>query len=120
MTPGDEIRSDENSITGHGVMSVEGDFISTVHGVVETINKLVCVKPIRSRYAGDIGDVVVGRIVSVLENAWKVDINGKNNAILQLSSVYLPDGIQRRRTQTDSDNIKTFFNVNDLLWFVMD
>jgi exosome complex component RRP4 len=39
--------------------------VSSVSGVVEHVNKLVVVKPLRSRYQADVGDVVVGRITDV-------------------------------------------------------
>lgn len=39
--------------------------VAAVPGVVERVNKLVSVRPLRARYAGDIGDVVVGRITEV-------------------------------------------------------
>ncbi|KAL7721957.1 Exosome complex exonuclease RRP4 [Entamoeba marina] len=91
------------------------EYSSTVHGVVNQINKLVFVKPMKSRYSGDIGDVVIGRITAICNGFWKVDINGKVFATLQLSSVNLPDGIQRRRTDVDKMNIKSFFDVDELI-----
>ncbi|ELP89770.1 exosome complex exonuclease RRP4, putative [Entamoeba invadens IP1] len=115
VTPGDVVYYEEGCIPGNGI-SVKGqDYVSNVHGLVHRINKLVCVDPIRSRYSGDVGDVIVGRIASIGQSAWRVDINAKNNAVLQLSSVNLPDGIQRRRTADDSLNMKSFFDVNELI-----
>ncbi|EKE41442.1 hypothetical protein ENUP19_0241G0005 [Entamoeba nuttalli] len=115
VTPGDEIFYEEGCIPGNGILVEGNEFISCVHGTVERINKLVCVNPIRARYSGNVGDVVVGRIVSVGVGFWKVDINGKNTGLLQISSINLPDGIQRRRTEIDNLNIKTFFDVNELI-----
>lgn len=40
--------------------------IASVCGVVERINKLISVRPLKSRYVAKIGDVVVGRITSVI------------------------------------------------------
>lgn len=34
-------------------------------GVLDKVNKLLTVKALRTRYSGDIGDVVVGRILEV-------------------------------------------------------
>ena len=36
------------------------------------VNKLICVRPLRSRYVPEIGDVVVGRITEVGQRRWKV------------------------------------------------
>jgi exosome complex component RRP4 len=44
-------------------------------GVVHHIDKVICVKPVRSHYRPDIGDVIVGRIVSVDQSRWLVDVN---------------------------------------------
>jgi hypothetical protein len=58
-----------------------------VCGVVERVNKLVKVDPLQSRYRGDVGDLVVGRVEEVSEKSWKVDVGGAKSAILMLSSV---------------------------------
>lgn len=42
------------------------------------------------------GDLVIGRIVEVGPSRWKVDANARQDAILMLSSVNLPGGIQVR------------------------
>lgn len=39
------------------------------------MNKLVSVRATKARYVGEIGDLVVGRIVSVDSKRWKVDIH---------------------------------------------
>ena len=43
-------------------------------------------------YIGQIGDVVVGRIIEVAQRRWKVDTKSKLHSILMLSSVNLPGG----------------------------
>ena len=53
---------------GHGVYVNDGKMIASVCGVVERINKLISVKPLKSRYVAKIGDVVVGRVTSVWYN----------------------------------------------------
>jgi exosome complex component RRP4 len=44
-----------------------------------------------------------------------VDVGGRQHASLLLSSVNLPGGIQRRRTQEDSLNMRAFFAENDVI-----
>jgi len=44
---------------------------ASVAGVVERINKLVCVRALKTRYSGEVGDVVVGRIKEVQQKRWK-------------------------------------------------
>ena len=52
-------------LRGHGTYVQDNELAATVSGIVERVNKLVSVKPLRSRYNGEVGDVVVGRIVEV-------------------------------------------------------
>ena len=65
---------------------------ASVAGVKEQVNKLISIKPLKSRYNGEIGDVVVGRITEVQQKRWKVDTNARLESVLLLSSVNLPGG----------------------------
>lgn len=49
-------------------------------------------RPLKSRYNGEIGDVVVGRITEVQQKRWKVETNSRLDSVLLLSSVNLPGG----------------------------
>jgi exosome complex component RRP4 len=46
-------------------MQVDGKLIATVSGFVERVNKLISVRALHTRYGGEVGDVVVGRVVEV-------------------------------------------------------
>jgi exosome complex component RRP4 len=39
--------------------------LSSVTGAVERVNKLLSVRPLKTRYTAEIGDIVVGRITEV-------------------------------------------------------
>lgn len=101
---------------GHGTLvRQDGALIATVAGVVERVNKLVSVRPLRSRYVGEVGDVVVGRVLEVGQKRWKVDVRGRQHAVLMLSSINLPGGEQRRRTAEDQLNMRHFYVEHDLV-----
>jgi exosome complex component RRP4 len=70
----------------------EDGLYASVAGIVERVNQLISVKPLKSRYYGEIGDVVVGRITEVQQKRWKVDTNSRLDSVLLLSSVNLPGG----------------------------
>lgn len=90
-TPGEEISSQPNFLRGHGTyVDDENTLRASVAGVLEKVNKLISVKPLKARYQGEIGDVVVGRITEVQQKRWKVDTNSKLDSVLLLSSVNLP------------------------------
>lgn len=89
--------STHSSFSGHGTIADpmnRDQLIATVTGFVERVSKLVSVRSLYSRYTGDIGDVVVGRVVDVGEKRWKLDLGGRTHGQLPLSSVNLPGGIQ--------------------------
>ncbi|OAL43451.1 hypothetical protein IQ07DRAFT_593021 [Pyrenochaeta sp. DS3sAY3a] len=117
VTPGEHITNDPQWMRGHGTYVPPGDstIISTVAGHLHKTNKLLSVQPLRARYQPEIGDLVVGRIVSVQTKKWSVDIAAPMLASLPLSSINLPGGILRRRTAVDELNIRTFFSEGDLL-----
>ncbi|KAF2657056.1 hypothetical protein K491DRAFT_691426 [Lophiostoma macrostomum CBS 122681] len=117
LTPGEPITSDPQWMRGHGtyIPRDTSTITSTVAGTLHKTNKLLSVAPLRARYNPEIGDLVVGRIVSVQQKKWNVDIAAPMLASLPLSSINLPGGILRRRTAVDELNIRTFFQEGDLL-----
>lgn len=93
---------------------MNGGCYSTVCGVVEKINKLVFVRPLRSRYTGDVGDVIVGRINEIAGDRWLVDFGGTQMASLPLGGINLPGSVQRRRTDEDKLQMRDYFQEGDV------
>ncbi|KAM3074666.1 Exosome complex component rrp4 [Clarireedia jacksonii] len=117
VTPGELITDDPQWMRGHGtyIAPASTEIIATVAGTVQKTNKLLSVRPLRARYTPEIGDLVVGRIIEVQSKRWRVDIGAPVLAGLPLSAINLPGGIQRKRTETDELQIRTFFSEGDLL-----
>ncbi|CAK7336485.1 unnamed protein product [Dovyalis caffra] len=109
------ISYEDTILKGHGTSERDGDVVATLCGVVERVNKLVYVRTLRARYKPEIGDIIVGRVVEVAQKRWKLEINFSQDAVLMLSSMNLPDGIQRRRTAVDELNMRTIFVENDVV-----
>lgn len=102
--------------SGHGTFrDDQGQLLSSVCGIVERVNKLISVRPLRARYTGEVGDVVVGRITDISGKRWRVDIQARQDGTLLLSSVNLPGGVQRRKTYEDQLNMRSLFAENDLI-----
>lgn len=79
--PGDIVKdlNAEEWMDGHGsYRSVLPDkriqICASVAGYSQVFTKVVVVNPIRSRYVGEIGDIVVGRIIQVGRRAWTVSV----------------------------------------------
>ncbi|KIJ65207.1 hypothetical protein HYDPIDRAFT_39831 [Hydnomerulius pinastri MD-312] len=113
--PGETITSSQAFMRGHGTYVDREEVIASVAGTVERVNKLVTVRAIRTRYNPEVGDLVVGRITEVQPRRWKVDANSRQDAVLMLSSVNLPGGVQRRKLESDELQMRTFFEEGDLL-----
>ncbi|KAI0911251.1 hypothetical protein F4823DRAFT_313639 [Ustulina deusta] len=117
VTPGEIITEDSQWMRGHGtyITAEPPAIVSSVAGTLAKTNKLLSVRPLRARYTPEIGDLVVGRIVEVQPRRWRVDVGAALLAQLPLSAINLPGGIQRRRTETDELQIRTFFSEGELL-----
>ncbi|XP_061193167.1 exosome complex component RRP4-like [Saccostrea echinata] len=116
VSPGDIITSDTGFMRGHGTYNSEDDrLLASVAGVVERVNKLICVKPLKTRYNGEIGDVVIGRIIEVQQRRWKVETHSKLDSSLLLSSVNLPGGELRRRSEEDEKMMRLYLKEGDLI-----
>lgn len=117
-TVGDEVPvdTDQGFLRGHGTILVAGSRLhASVCGVVERISRLVSVRPMRSKYSAETGDVVVGRVTEVAGKRWKVDILSLLDAQLLLSAVNLPGGVQRRRTAVDELSMRSLYVEGDVI-----
>ncbi|XP_018342522.1 PREDICTED: uncharacterized protein LOC108748725 [Trachymyrmex septentrionalis] len=115
-TPGEEISNQPDFLRGHGTyVDDEKTLRASVAGILEKVNKLISIRPLKARYNGEIGDLVVGRITEVQQKRWKVDINAKLDAVLLLSSVNLPGGELRRRSAEDEQTMRRYLQEGDLI-----
>ncbi|KAJ8934588.1 hypothetical protein NQ314_013264 [Rhamnusium bicolor] len=115
FTPGEVITSQNEFMRGHGTYEENGALKSSVAGVREQVNNLISVRPLKSRYNGEVGDVVVGRITEVQQKRWKVDTNSRLDSLLLLSSVNLPGGELRRRSVEDEHMMRQYLQEGDLI-----
>lgn len=109
------VNFEDGVLKGHGTSEINGRMVATVCGVVERVNKLVYVRSFRARYKPEVGDIIVGRVFEVAPKRWRLEINFSQHAVLMLSSMNLPDGIQRRRTAVDELNMRSIFEENDVI-----
>ena len=124
---GDKDADEDNSEHIPNLSKGPQRLIASVAGTVERVNKLISVIPLSpSIYVGQVGDLVVGRIVGVGGSRWKVSLtcsapasSGSNGSMkegqLPLSGVNLPGGVQRIRTSEDVLAMRNFFKEGDLL-----
>lgn len=124
--------SSESFLRGHGTYLEEVEekdggngnvtrrqrrLVAAVTGTVVRVNRLVIVEPTSSsRYDGNVGDLVVGRITAVGNGRWNVQLSSSlRSAGLPLSGVHLPGGVQRVRTQEDALMMRSYLAPGDLV-----
>ncbi|KAL0249547.1 hypothetical protein GEMRC1_004777 [Eukaryota sp. GEM-RC1] len=115
VTPGDLITTEEDYLRGHGTNLKDNHLTAALTGVVQRLNKLISVQPYKSRYRGDVGDIVVGRVVEVANRRWKVDVGARQHAVLMLSAINLPSSEVRRRSALDELNMRKFYTEGNLI-----
>ncbi|KAM3873878.1 exosome complex component RRP4 isoform 2-T2 [Diretmus argenteus] len=115
VVPGDVITSDTGFMRGHGTYMDDEKLTASVAGEVERVDKLICVRPLKTRFNGEVGDVVVGRITEVQQKRWKVETNSRLDSVLLLSSVNLPGGELRRRSAEDELTMREYLQEGDLI-----
>eukprot|EP00921_Rhytidocystis_pertsovi_P024122 GHVQ01038732.1.p1 GENE.GHVQ01038732.1~~GHVQ01038732.1.p1 ORF type:complete len:305 (-),score=26.09 GHVQ01038732.1:368-1282(-) len=115
VVPGDAIDTFPGYMKGHGTHEEGGHLIATVCGSVQSVDKLIYVKPLRSRYTPSLGDVVIGRIDEIGMGKWSLDVGSSQKATLSLTSINLPGLEQRRRTVEDELEMRQFFCEGDLV-----
>ncbi|KAM3240314.1 hypothetical protein ACQJBY_053787 [Aegilops geniculata] len=109
------VNPEDTILKGHGTSDQDGEVVATVCGVVERVQNLVCVRTLRARYKPQKGDIIIGRVSEIASKRWRLETNFSQGAALMLSSMNLPDGIQRRRTDVDELNMRSILEENDLV-----
>ncbi|KAM8714004.1 hypothetical protein ACLKA7_014202 [Drosophila subpalustris] len=114
-TPGEVLMPESGFMRGHGTFVEDENIKASVAGVIQKVNKLISVRPLKSRYVGEIGDVVVARVIEVGQKRWRVDTNSRLDSVLLLSSVNLPGGELRRRSAEDEQMMRRYLDEGDLI-----
>ena len=88
VNPGDIITADSDFMRGHGTyQTTSNELRASVAGTVDRINKLITVRAAKMRYNGEVGDIIVGRVIEVQQKLWKVDCGTRLHANLNLAAV---------------------------------
>ena len=115
VLPGETIAEiSKRFMSGRGTYELNGNIISSVLGKVANISKLVTVYPKKFPYNPEVGDVIIGRIISVEKKSWKVNLYTQREGILNLTAINLPQGEQRIRNEEDQMQMRIYFKENDL------
>ncbi|CAF1283186.1 unnamed protein product [Didymodactylos carnosus] len=118
VVPGTILTNDtSNFMRGHGTYldSTKTKLKSSVAGCILKVDRLLCVEPKHMRYIGEVGHVIIGRILKVDQTRWIVDTNSRLDSYLPLAAVVLPGGEHRRRIDDDERNMRQYLKEGDLV-----
>lgn len=113
--------SDDSFLRGHGtyieVINNQQHLYSSVVGIVQRVNKLISVQTISytTFYRGQVGDLIIGRVLSIGNGMWKINLGSGKHAILPIQGIHLPGGIQRIRTAEDKLDMKQYLDIGDII-----
>ena len=62
---------------GHGTYMKNGTLYASVAGVIQRVNKLISVTPLKTKYQGEIGDVIVGKYNRVITSCQEPILNSE-------------------------------------------
>uniref|UniRef100_A0A0N4ZH35 KH_dom_type_1 domain-containing protein n=1 Tax=Parastrongyloides trichosuri TaxID=131310 RepID=A0A0N4ZH35_PARTI len=115
VIPGQKLNLEPDDIRGSGIIDIDGTPVSTVCGILNKVNKLVKVNPYGGVYNGEVGDVVVGRVVEVQQKRWKLDISSRQEALLNFTNFQLPGVKNQRRNLNDEIALQSLLVRGDLI-----
>jgi len=108
VTPGDLI-AEGDYVAGENTYAEDNKIYASRIGIVEYENKKVNVVALRAFYIPRMGDIVIGTVVEVGFNGWKVDINAPYQALLRGSDVL------SRPFKPQKDDLFQVLDVGDLI-----
>ncbi|KAG2635816.1 hypothetical protein PVAP13_2NG386103 [Panicum virgatum] len=109
------INHEDSVLRGHWTLDQKGKLVSTLCGVVEWVDKLVHVRTLQARYRPEIRDTLIGRVIKIGPESWRLEINSKQDAVMMFSSTNFPDGIQKR-TAVDELTARSIIEENDVVY----
>ncbi|QQP48927.1 Exosome complex exonuclease RRP4, partial [Caligus rogercresseyi] len=101
VTPGDVITRESGFMRGHGTYAAKDEKVMKISSWLPWAES----SSVSTSSSGEIGDVLVGRISEVQQRRWKVDVNSRLDAVLQLS----------RRSSEDELAMRSYLREGDLI-----
>ncbi|CAD2090013.1 exosome complex component RRP4, putative [Plasmodium vinckei lentum] len=102
-------------LKGSGLYEEEEKFSACILGSVNYINKLVYVEPLRGKYTGSVGDLLVGKIKDINNDKWVVEIGSYCRALLSITQTNISLFSQRIRLYNDVINMINIYKPNDVI-----
>lgn len=109
VVPGDTIVTSMEFLPGRNTFREDEVILSKKLGLVSVNGRVVSVVPLSGAYIPREGDMVIGKVVSIQNNGWVVDIQAPHDAFLPLAGV--KEYIDTRKT-----SLSRYYAVDDLVY----
>jgi len=108
VVPGQELAEGMDYLPSSNVIREGDKLVATKLGIIELSGRFVKIIPLSSAYVAKEGDLVIGKVTSIMMSGWRVDIGDSFEGVIPLKDG-TTDYIQR-----DADLTK-YFNYGDYL-----
>lgn len=108
VVPGEIIYMGMNYLPSNGTYREHDNIIASRLGLVDIDGRLIRIIPLSGRYMPRNGDVIIGEVIDISLNGWRVEINSAYTAMLPISSASA--GYIRR-----GDDLTKYFVIGDYL-----
>ena len=82
--PGEGIAAGMDFLPGQGTFRDKDQIIASRVGIVNVEGRLIKLIPLSGKYLPKTGDVVVGKVIDITINGWRMDINSAYTAMLSI------------------------------------
>ncbi|MBI3033999.1 RNA-binding protein [Candidatus Woesearchaeota archaeon] len=110
VTPGEDLALGMDYLPSYGTFR-EGERISAAKlGLVSIDGRVIRIIPLSGKYMPKTGDTIIGKVVDVTINGWRIDINSAYSAMLSMkdaTSEFIPRGSDLTRYFNFGDYIVT-------------
>ncbi|CRG98173.1 exosome complex component RRP4, putative [Plasmodium gallinaceum] len=118
VLPGEVIlekKDKDRFLKGSGLYEENEKFYACILGTINYINKLVYVEPLKGKYTGAVGDLLVGKVKDINNDKWVVEIGSYSRALLSISQTNISLFSQRIRLYNDVINMINIYKPNDII-----
>jgi exosome complex component RRP4 len=119
VAPGDLVGSSKYLMSGACTYEEGDEIYACVAGIVSKISKLIMVKPMKKKYAPNVGDIVVGRIMALEHSRWKVDINSYQHANCLHTAINMPEWEEGKTNDIISAEVQSLNSHNGSIFLQM-
>ncbi len=106
--PGEILATGMDFLPSNGTYRLSDKILASKLGVLNVDGKVLKIIPVSGRYFPRKGDVIIGKVVDLNFNGWRVNINCAYEAMLSVKDA-TSDFIRR------GENLTKFFDINDYM-----